>query len=75
MTYRLNLNKLDDHAEEKSSIEIEATFKDSTGATFAPTAIAWKLTDPDGSTTFATGTETPAAVVNIMLQGDDLALT
>ena len=75
MTRRLTLNKLIEHAEEKSSIVIEATFRDSTGATFAPTAIIYKLTDAAGSTTYATGTVTPAATVEIMLQGDALALT
>ena len=75
MTRRLTLNKLTDHAEEKSSIAIEATFKDSTGATFAPTAIAYTLTDAAGTTTYATGSVTPSAVVEIFLQGEDLALT
>lgn len=76
MTRRLTLNKLTEHAEEKSSIVIEATFKDSTGATFTPTSIAYTLTDATGSTTFATGTVTPpAATVEIMLQGAELALS
>lgn len=75
MTRRLNLNKLDEHAEEKSSIAIEATFKDSTGATFAPTAIAYTLTDIAGTTTYATGSVTPAAIAEIFLQGNELALS
>jgi hypothetical protein len=75
MTRRLTLNRLTENAEEKSSIVIEATFKDSTGATFSPTSIAWTLTDAAGSTTYATGTVTPAATVEIMLQGSALALS
>lgn len=75
MTRRLTIHKLTGSVPEKSSAEFELTFKDSTGATFPPTSIAYTLTDAAGSTTYATGTVTPAATVDIMLKGDDLKLT
>lgn len=74
MTNRLTTAKL--YAVEKSSKIVSVTFKDSTGATFAPTSIAWTMTDVSGATTYATGTlATMSATVEIFLRGSALALS
>jgi hypothetical protein len=74
MTRRVDFNRLEKQLEEKSSGTIRCTFKDSTGATFAPTTVNWTLTDLSG-TTYATGSPTPSAVVDILLYDTDLELS
>lgn len=62
---------------EKSSVLITAAFTDETGASAAPNSILWTLTDKTG-TAIINGRErvsvTPAAVVKVLLKGDDLAI-
>lgn len=75
MALRIDVNRLSEDAEEKSSFEVEAAFKDKDGTAFTPKAVTWKLTDVAGATTFASGSETPASTVSILLKGDDLRLS
>jgi hypothetical protein len=69
---------LTDHAKEQGSFLVPYTFKDLTGTDVTPTSATWTLTDIAGtiinSREDVTITIEETATVNIVLQGDDLAL-
>lgn len=75
MPLRIDVNSLTTDADEKSSFEVEAAFKDKDGSAFTPKTVTWKLTDVAGATTYASGAETPASTTAILLKGDDLRLS
>jgi len=62
---------------EKSTFVITATFKDENGSAVTPTSITWTLTDGDGNVINNRDAVsiTPNTSVDIVLSGDDLALT
>jgi len=65
-------------ANEKSTLVITASFTDEAGSAVTPDSIAWTLTN-DGGRNIINRREdvsaTPASSVNIVLSGDDLALS
>jgi len=64
--------------DEKSSGSVTVTFKARDGAAVPPTAITWTLTTSDGATVINSREQiavpSPAASIEILLSGDDLAL-
>jgi len=63
---------------EKSAGVITVAFKDEDGVAVIPTSISWTLTTVNGVTVINSRDQediTPAASVDILLEGDDLALT
>ena len=63
---------------EKSAGVITVVFKDEDGVAVIPTSIKWTLTTMNGVTVINSRDQediTPAASVDILLEGDDLALT
>lgn len=64
-------------AVEKSTFIITAAFTDEDDAAVVPNSITWSLTDKDGNVVNSRSaeSETPATSVDIVLGGDDLALT
>ena len=70
----MSISILTDEANEQSTYIITAAFTDENGAAVTPDSIAWTLTDTAG-TEIATGTvATPAASVDIVLSGTQLAV-
>jgi hypothetical protein len=65
-------------ATERSTLVVTLTFKDHTGAAVVPTSANWTLTDTRGSVINSRSNvaiSPLASTVNIVLTGDDLALT
>lgn len=63
-------------ANEESTYVVAVTFYDESGIAVIPVSVVWTLTDSDGTViNLRTAVvATPAATVNIILGGDDLAL-
>ena len=64
------------HAVEESTYIITAAFADENGDAVIPSAITWTLTDRSGTVINfrdEVAVAVPAALVNIVLSGDDLA--
>jgi hypothetical protein len=62
---------------EKGSLVISGAFTDENGAAVIPKTITWTLIDADTKTVVNEREQievTPAAAVDILLQGDDLAI-
>jgi len=69
--------KLTDHAIERSTYVITVAFTNESGVAVTPSAATWTLTDRAGAvinSRSAVVIGSLAASVNILLQGDDLAL-
>ena len=64
------------NAIEKSTYIVTCTFTDEAGDSLVPETVAWTLTDGFGTVINdrEAVSETPAATVNIVLSGDDLAI-
>ena len=62
---------------EESTYVVVAAFTDEDGTAVVPATVSWSLTDIDGTIINSREdvSETPAATVNIVLTGDDLATT
>ncbi len=63
-------------ANERGTIKFTCSFVDESGEAVVPTSITWTLTDKAGNVINDRTSEavTPAASVNIVLSGDDLAI-
>lgn len=68
--------ELETHAVEKSTFLVTASFKDAAGDAVVPNSVTWTLTDKEGTVINSrTGeSETPAASIDIVLSGLDLAI-
>lgn len=65
-------------ANEKSTYIITASFTDDSGASVVPSSITWSLTDVNGTVINSredVSVSIPAASIDIVLSGDDLALS
>ena len=62
------------YAIEKSHCAFDVSFTDEDDQDLTPDSVTWALTKTDG-TSIATGSETPAATVTVLLTGDHLAIT
>jgi len=74
----LTIAKLDDHAVEKSTFIVVVTLTNEEGNAAIPVSLTWTLTDVNGTVINEkenVSVETPASVNNIVLTGDDLAVT
>lgn len=63
-------------AADKGTYVVTCAFTDEDGADVVPTAITWTLTDADGAVVNSrqdVAVTTPAASVDVVLSGDDLA--
>lgn len=68
--------KLTVDADEESTYVVGATFTDEDGDSAVPSSITWTLTDAAGNVINSRENVsiTPAASINIVLSGDDLAI-
>lgn len=64
-------------AAEEGTYVISLTFKDEDGTALTPTTLTWTLTDEDGTVVNSRSgvAASVAATINIVLSGDDLALS
>lgn len=62
---------------ERSTVAAVASFRDEDGELVTPTVIKWSLTDGDGAivNNLSNIDIAPANTINIVLSGDDLAMT
>ena len=63
-------------AAEESTYVVAVSFRDANDAEVVPDSITWSLRDPDGTiinSRVAVAVAAPAADINIVLTGDDLA--
>jgi uncharacterized protein YccT (UPF0319 family) len=65
------------HAVEEATFIVTASFKDEDGNAATPNEVKWTLTDQDGNVINSREdvVETPGTSVDIVLKGDDLALS
>lgn len=66
--------QIDTWPEEQSTVGISVSFLDDEGAASTPLSVSWRLTT-DRGVEIATGTETPAETVLIVLSGAALSYT
>lgn len=70
----LALQELSVRAKKDSTYIVAAAFADEDGDSVIPDTVAWTLYDETDMSTINTGSPTPAASVNIVLSGTDLAI-
>jgi len=74
----ITMNTLSDSAIEESTFIVIVTFTDEDGVATVPKTLTWTLTDVNGTVINDKEDEVvsvPAAVSNIVLSGDDLAIS
>lgn len=68
------LTELSVRAKKDSTYIVTAAFADEEGDSVTPDTVAWTLYDETDMSTIDTGSPTPAATINIVLSGTDLAI-